>query len=166
MAVGAGALIRHRVGAGKRWPAILHLQLHHLELEFCAIHLHQAIVVGGARFPVCVLGLARNRIRRCSAAAGHNVGHALVLVTLIVMDVAAEDDKARAGLELPFFQHFCQRLLAGARRVPASQKTLFGVGVRRVMQQEKDKIYVAGKVVELVGQPLSLGAARLILRAV
>ena len=82
------------------------------------------------------------------------------------MDVTAKHNEVRPGLELAFFQHFRQRLLARARRMATPQEAIFRIGVRRMMQQEEDKIDIVGKVIELAGQPLSLRTGRLILRAV
>src|SRR5579872_1542496 len=102
-----------------------------------------------------------------AASSRNEIRDAAVFVTLVVVDMSRENHDAVTGAALAFLQNFCQCLFSRASRVPTAHHFhVGGTGIGRMMIHDKDKIYVGGNVIELVGEPLVLRPRRFFLRAV
>ena len=114
------------------------------------VHPNKQKMVVDARISEEIVRLAGNRVGMRAPSSCHKISDTAVLVTLVVVDVAIEHDKASSRVLLPFLEEFREGLFLGPRRVSSS--IIFFIrraGIRWVMEDKEDEVDIHGDLVEL-----------------
>src|SRR5208337_1903509 len=153
----------HAVWRGPYGRAVLDLDLVHGDFRSGVIDLDEEIVVVNAHVFVEVIVRAGDEIGMRAATARDEISDATVLVALVVVNMAVEDDEARACALLVVFQHFSECLLGWPRGMATAKDfQVGGTGVRRMVENEEHKIHVGGKMIELGREPRTLRAGEFV----
>src|SRR3989442_1076448 len=104
-------------------------------------------------------------MRRASTA--YKIGHAAVLMPLVVVYMPGENYDAEGSVSLVRLQNFRQRLLMRPSRMSAAKFLLVRrTGIGRMVVHDKHEVNVLRNMIEVVQQPLALRSGNLIERAV
>src|SRR6516162_6899312 len=112
----------------------------HCDFQRGGSYLDDEIVVIDSRVAIVIVRSALEEIRGRTPAASNKIGDPVMLLMLVIVDVAVQDNEAGTSVELVLLEHPAKGLFLGSGGMTTVDVLVRRAGVRRVMKDEENEI--------------------------